>query len=53
MTKVISLSATSEDPLFIGEIADNRIVEQQTTVSNSIALTQLIAQNPAEIQANV
>ncbi|MEK7533325.1 MAG: hypothetical protein AAB542_02715 [Patescibacteria group bacterium] len=45
----LSLSATSEDPLFIGEIADNRIVEQQTTVSNSIALTQLIAQNPAEI----
>lgn len=45
----LSLATSSDDPTFIGEIADNKIVEQQTTAGNSIALTQLITQNPAGI----
>lgn len=39
----LSLSVTSDDPQFIGEIADNKSVEQQSAVPNSITLTEFIA----------
>lgn len=42
----LSLALSSEDAQFIGEIADNKSVEQQSVVPNSVTLTDLIAADP-------
>jgi len=45
----LSLALSSEDPSFSGEITDFKLVEDQSSVINSIALSSLIAQNPTSI----
>lgn len=42
----LSLSVTSEDPQFVGELADTKTVERQSTIPNAIALADLIASDP-------
>jgi len=42
----LSLSVTSVDPQFVGEIADTKTVEQQTVIPNTFALADLITTDP-------
>ncbi len=45
----LSLSVTSADPLFVGEIADNKMVSTQSVIPNTISLSQLIAGDPSAV----
>lgn len=45
----LSLTLSSDDPSFTGELADTKSVEQQSTVPQSVALSTLIARQPAVI----
>lgn len=45
----LSLSVSSADPMFVGEIADNKSVSGQSVIPNSLPLSQLIAMDPAAV----
>lgn len=45
----LSLLKKSDDPEFIGELADSKRVKQQSVAAHSVPLSSLILQNPLEI----
>jgi mannose-6-phosphate isomerase class I len=45
----LSFAKTSQDPQFVGEIADNKSVEQQSVVPHGMALSDLIALDPSVV----
>lgn len=45
----LSLLQTSDDISFGGELADTKSVQQQTSLPNSISLSNLIAHDPADV----
>lgn len=45
----LSLSLASADPLFVGEITDNKTVSAQSAIANSLSLSQVIAADPVAV----
>lgn len=45
----LSLSVTSVDPQFVGEIADIKMAQQQTAIPNAVALAELIATDASAV----